>query len=611
MGFLIHQDGSFDLSAGPVTLRGAYPAADGTPLRPVRVETAEDRAVYFLPEGRRMELRFAPFGKGASVTARLTGFSAAHDVSVFAAAAAEGGGLAFRQGKGMAGPSGFVRSEEDDFESDGILALGGDRGVCTLCVPDQTRFRSRFVRKDGAYSALFDGEGCFGEEETLPALCLDAAGSFDEGLRACAGRIAGAMGARPVTIPAFHWCSWYYLYHNLDETILEEYLRGFSALKADAPFSHIQIDAGYFPACGDWLLPSPRFPEGLKKAADAIRAAGYEPGIWIGPFMVGDASQLYRDHPDWMLRGADGTLVRCWTWYNEPKVWGYRDCDYYVLDTSHPDAMAYLRGVFRTLRSWGFTLFKTDFLFWGLQDSSGVLRHAPGKTSVEYFRDVLAMIREEIGEDARWLGCISPFLPAVGYVDMMRVAGDVGAQWERTGFGPENMIRELTADQYFNGVYWQNDPDAVMLRDFHIHLRQEQIEALALLAAVSGGTVYTSDPVHEIAPDRLALLRLIRPRHVLRPEYPLWEKDRPTTLIVNRLPRGTVLYWFNPTDDEVTETPDWDALLPAEQAHFRFLHGEEQKREDVVYFRVPPRSGRLLFASEDPIPREPENLWEF
>ena len=150
-----------------------------------------------------------------------------------------------------------------------------------------------------------------------------------------------------------------------------------------------------------------------------------------------------------------------------------------------------------------------------------------------------------------------------------------------------------------------------MLRDFHIHLRQEQIEALALLAAVSGGTVYTSDPVHEIAPDRLALLRLIRPRHVLRPEYPLWEKDRPTTLIVNRLPRGTVLYWFNPTDDEVTETPDWDALLPAEQAHFRFLHGEEQKREDVVYFRVPPRSGRLLFASEDPIPREPVNLWEF
>ena len=74
-----------------------------------------------------------------------------------------------------------------------------------------------------AAPALFDGEGCFGEEETLPALCLDAAGSFDEGLRACAGRIAGAMGARPVTVPAFHWCSWYYLYHNLDETILEEY----------------------------------------------------------------------------------------------------------------------------------------------------------------------------------------------------------------------------------------------------------------------------------------------------------------------------------------------------------------------------------------------------
>ena len=42
--------------------------------------------------------------------------------------------------------------------------------------------------------------------------------------------------------------------------------------------------------------------KGLKGAADAIKAAGYEPGIWIGPFMVGEESKLFKEHPDWMLR---------------------------------------------------------------------------------------------------------------------------------------------------------------------------------------------------------------------------------------------------------------------------------------------------------------------
>ena len=39
--------------------------------------------------------------------------------------------------------------------------------------------------------------------------------------------------------------------------------------------------------------------------------------------------------------------------------------------------MAYIVDVFRTLRSWGYTLYKTDFLVWGMQDSAKVKRHTP------------------------------------------------------------------------------------------------------------------------------------------------------------------------------------------------------------------------------------------
>ena len=163
--------------------------------------------------------------------------------------------------------------------------------------------------KDRRLSVGFDTECVPLDEDELPVLYIRSGRSYSDVLRAGAKEIAETMHARPVTKPAFHWCSWYYLFHTLDQKTLEEYLEGFSQYRDIAPFSHIQIDAGYFPSCGDWLDQYERFPQGLKYAADTIKAAGYEPGIWIGPFMVGDNSRLYREHPDWMLRTVDGGHV--------------------------------------------------------------------------------------------------------------------------------------------------------------------------------------------------------------------------------------------------------------------------------------------------------------
>ncbi|MBO4885259.1 MAG: alpha-galactosidase, partial [Clostridia bacterium] len=358
------------------------------------------------------------------------------------------------------------------------------------------------------------------------------------------------------------------------------------------------------------LEANERFPQGLSYAAATIRAAGYEPGIWVGPFMVGDNSRLFREHPDWMLKDTQGRYIRPWIQYNEPKPWGYRDSDYYVLDTSHPDAMAYLRRVFTTLRGWGFTLFKTDFLFWGLKDSSQVVRHTPGKTSFEYFRDVMAMIRESIGEDARWLGCIAPFMPSIGFVDMMRIGGDVGAQWTEGGFGPTNMLRELTADQYFNDIYWQNDPDAVMLRDFHIHLTPGQIEALAVLEAMSGGAIYTSDPIHQIAQERRDLLRFIQPDGLHVPEYPFWSEMRDETCIIQRLKTHSLVYFFNKTDREIICPFDWEKWLGRDARYLYRRHGSCKAVKDVPFVAIPPRSGVLYYATRTPLAEEPVNMWQ-
>ena len=218
---------------------------------------------------------------------------------------------------------------------------------------------------------------------------------------------------------------------------------------------------------------------------------------------------------------------------------------------------------------------------------------------------------QAIGEDAAWLGCIAPFMPSVGFVDMMRIGGDVGAQWEETGFGPVNMIQEICADQYFSNVYWQNDPDAVLLRDFHIHLKPHQIECLAILQAMSGGVITTSDPVHEIAPDRQALLKLIRPRGIVRSRFPYWQEKRDDVIITADTDGGKLVFFFNPTPRDMVIPCDWIRILGDDNWHLLRLHGKASYARETAFVTVPAQSGALFFAARDPITHEPGNMWDW
>lgn len=609
MKYTLHQDGSLSLSLGGFHLTGGYPAVDGVPVRPMHVEVTENEAHYALIDGS-LTLRVEPSEDGFTLFCQTDGLRNAHDVSPIAHWTVKGCEKVFRQGFGIGGPSGFAEMD-GEIDSDALIAVGNDDACLTLHARDHSKYRVRYEIRGGCLSAFIDAEGTLSGETELPALYLRLGSDFSSALSRCAKEIAETMHARPRKDPAFHWCSWYYLYHTLDQATLEEYLSGFQKHRELAPFRHIQIDAGYYPSCGDWLIPNHRFPGGLEQAARTILDAGYQPGVWVGAFMVGDESKLYHEHPDWLLHDNDGELVTCWRWYNEPKPFGYRDSHFFVLDTSHPDAMEYLYHVFATLRSWGYTLFKTDFLLWGMQDSTKVRRYTPGKTSFEYYRDAMQTIRRAIGEDSAWLGCIAPFMPMLGFCDMMRIGGDVGAQWEKDGYGPTNMIREILADQYFNNVYWQNDPDAVLLRDFHIHLKGHQIEALALLQAMSGGVITTSDPIHAIAQERRDLLRLIRPRDLVQPEYPDWQNDGDVKIVVNRTSQGAVVYFFNPTARDTTLACDWNRILGDGEWSLRRLHGESMQSARLACLTVPAQSGVLFFASKTPLDHEPRNLWDW
>ncbi len=209
----------------------------------------EDAVCYILEQGQ-LTLRFRKEPMGVALDCQLHQLEAVHDVSPLFGAKPTGCTQAFRQGWGTGGASGFVTLGQDaKADSDGVFALDGGDGCFTLHASDHTRYRNRYGLRDGRVFAAFDAEGTSIAE--LPSLHIWEGTAFSDALRACALDIAQAMNACGQNGNAFHWCSWYYLYHNLDMDILEAYLAGFQQHRDAFPFSHIQIDAGYFLSAGD------------------------------------------------------------------------------------------------------------------------------------------------------------------------------------------------------------------------------------------------------------------------------------------------------------------------------------------------------------------------
>lgn len=68
------------------------------------------------------------------------------------------------------------------------------------------------------------------------------------------------------------------------------------------------IDDGWFgrrkdetDGLGDWWCDKDKFPNGLKPIADKAHRLGMKFGLWIEPEMVNKKSDLYKEHPDWVL----------------------------------------------------------------------------------------------------------------------------------------------------------------------------------------------------------------------------------------------------------------------------------------------------------------------
>lgn len=386
---------------------------------------------------------------------------------------------------------GFER--HDRFQTTFTLELRGEGSALSIETlwDEKTRTDSRI---ESERLALFDHTGIEGALEQWAEL------------------VAKATRPRLDVKPISGWCSWYNLYASITEANILEHLEAARMVteQEQLPLWVFQIDDGFTPEMGDWLDVKPQFPRGIKPVLDDIRAAGFTPGLWIAPFLVGNRSRLYAEHPDWVVRDrlTGGPLAHM-TFYGEFR-WHKRSEEYYILDTTHPDALAYLAEVFHVWHDeWGCDYFKTDFMQFGSEyGPDRALWHTPGMTRIEIWRRTAETIRVAIGE-AVWLGCGCPLWASVGLVDAVRIGRDVGVSWQGERFSAQSLLRDQATRNFGNGRLWQADPDCILLRERFHHLTDAEVRTLALYAGMSGGLAMTSDHLGELSSERLRLWRLI------------------------------------------------------------------------------------------------------
>lgn len=128
---------------------------------------------------------------------------------------------------------------------------------------------------------------------------------------------------RPVVVN-----TWEAFDFNINETNILDLVDSAKSIGAEM----VVVDDGWFrdhdaEGLGDWKVKEKKFPSGLKDISNKLHQRGLQFGLWFEPEMINEDSELYRRHPEWVLRSGDDGLL----WRNQ-----------YVLDMTNPNVVEHL-----------------------------------------------------------------------------------------------------------------------------------------------------------------------------------------------------------------------------------------------------------------------------
>ncbi len=114
-----------------------------------------------------------------------------------------------------------------------------------------------------------------------------------------------------------------------------EKIKSLVDVAAEIGIERVVLDDGWFGSrrddksgLGDWIISAEVWPEGFTSMIVYINGKGIEFGLWFEGEMINPDSDLYRAHPEWVLREADRT----------PALWRNQ----LVLDLAHDGAFAHV-----------------------------------------------------------------------------------------------------------------------------------------------------------------------------------------------------------------------------------------------------------------------------
>ena len=247
------------------------------------------------------------------------------------------------------------------------------------------------------------------------------------------------------------WCSWYCFGPGVTAKDIENNMDIMRDQLSE--LTYVQIDDGYQAYMGDWLTPHPNFGD-LDGLLHGIHDAGFEPAIWVAPFIAEGKSKLFTDHPDWFIKDDLGAPLSS----AAVSFGGWRNGPWYMLDGTHPGAQTYLEHVFRSFRNeYGIKYFKLDANFWGCMPHGS--RYVENATSVEAYRAGMEAVIRGAGHDSVILGCNAPMWSSIGVVNCMRVSNDLSRNWAWSKI----QTRECLWRNWQHNRLWVNDPDVVTL----------------------------------------------------------------------------------------------------------------------------------------------------
>ncbi|MEO1593957.1 MAG: alpha-galactosidase [Pseudomonadota bacterium] len=160
---------------------------------------------------------------------------------------------------------------------------------------------------------FFPGEMMLNAGDVYESPALLAAWS-DDGLSTLSSRFhahalkhAGGGGGLSKPRPV-HFNTWEAMYFDHDEARILDLVDRAAAVGAE----RFVLDDGWFGSrrddgrgLGDWWVSEEVYPDGLHRIAARVRERGMTLGLWFEPEMVNPDSELFRQHPDWVL-SVDG-----------------------------------------------------------------------------------------------------------------------------------------------------------------------------------------------------------------------------------------------------------------------------------------------------------------